>query len=71
MKVAALGAVALSLTSVSALGADLGLPPPVVPLGFTWTDATRVDRLPAVLGKRTSTIRLGLPHLSPASLQQT
>jgi opacity protein-like surface antigen len=37
MKETALGAAALSLMSVSALGADLGLPPPVVPLGFTWT----------------------------------
>ena len=37
MKETALGAAALSLMSVSALGADLGLPPPVVPLPFTWT----------------------------------
>ena len=37
MKVTALGAAALCLMTVTALGADLGLPAPVVPLAFTWT----------------------------------
>ena len=37
MKVTALGAAALCLMSVTALGADLGLPAPLVPLAFTWT----------------------------------
>jgi hypothetical protein len=39
MKVTAVGAAVLSLMSVSAFGADLGLPAPVVPLPFffTWT----------------------------------
>jgi hypothetical protein len=37
MKVTALGAAVLSLMTIPALGADLGLPAPVVPLSFTWT----------------------------------
>ena len=37
MKVTALGAAALCLMSVTALGADFGLPAPLVPLAFTWT----------------------------------
>ena len=37
MKITALGVAALSLMSIAAFGADLGLPPPVVPLAFTWT----------------------------------
>ena len=38
MKVTALGVAALSLMSVTALGADLGLPAPAVPLagGVGW-----------------------------------